>query len=227
MFDKVLNSRKKEHLEAVNLYLITDRTRFPNTGAGDTHFLEHVSACLEGGARFIQLRESRQVSTRRILSLAKSLRSLTQEFEALFIINERADIAKAVSADGVHLGPDDLDIASARKILGNEFIIGASVHTKIEAQRIFSQEVDYLTAGPVFASEMVPGQPAVGLKFLQWMIGECNLPWFAAGGIDFSSLDQVLSSGTHRIALTRCLMASKNPEEDTSKLIERLSSKAE
>jgi thiamine-phosphate pyrophosphorylase len=222
MFEKILNTRKKEHLERLNLYLISDRSRFPDSVKGDHAFLDHLSACVASGVKLVQLKENRKVSDRKVLGLAKALRAITLEFDALLIIGERSDIAKTVNADGVHLGQEDLDPLSVRKILGHEAMIGVSVHTQGELEALVGMEIDYLTAGPVFASEMVPGQPPVGLKFLQWMKENANHPWYAAGGIDFASMAQITNVGIARVALTRFLMASKNPGEDTQKLMDAL-----
>ena len=223
MFEKVLAVRKKRLLSDLNLYLITDRHRFGNSLTGDTDFIDHVAACLEGGVGIVQLRESKTTPDRKFMTLAKSLRTITAEFGAYLIIAERADIAKAVGADGVHLSPDSMDVNSARKIVGHESIIGLSVYAQGEAEIALEQEIDYLTAGPVFASEMVPGQPAVGLNFLKWLNNRTELPWFAAGGIDLAAVPQVLSGGAQRIALTRALMASRQPKQDAQKLLDILS----
>lgn len=222
MFEKILTLRKRELLEDIFLYLITDRSRFEDSRAGETAFLDHVAACIAGGVKMIQFREKRTVPARKIMSLARELRTLTQELDARLIIHERVDIAKAVHADGVHLGPDDMDPHSARKILGHEYIIGVSAHSQTEAELALRSEIDYLCAGPVFPSEMVPGQPPIGARFIQWMEGNTAIPWYAAGGIDLTTLPEVLANGGRRVALTRCLMASPSPQKDAQKLAEAL-----
>jgi thiamine-phosphate pyrophosphorylase len=222
MLEKVLIKRKKQLLQDVLLYLITDRSRFGDSTKGETEFLDHIAACLDAGVKIIQLRESRSIATRKMVSLARALRALTWEMNALLIINERADVAKVVDADGLHLNPDDLDVSSAKKILGPEFMVGASVYTQAEAEGVLASEVDYLTAGPIFPSEMVPGQPPVGLNFLEWMIARVDIPWFAAGGIDASNISKIIAHGGKRVALTRALMASKTPKVDTQTLLSAL-----
>jgi thiamine-phosphate pyrophosphorylase len=225
--ERILSVRKRESLTAHPLYLITDRTRFGETQSGEEAFLDHVAACLDGGVRLVQYREPRIVSDRKVLALSQTLRALTHEFGARLILAERVDVARAVQADGVHLGPEDLEVQASRRVLGHEFIIGLSVHTQAQAEWARTQEVDYLTAGPVFASEMVPGQPPVGMKLLQWMQAECPFPWFAAGGIDFTSVTTLLEQQINRVALTRCLMAARSPKEETAAMIRQLSASGE
>jgi thiamine-phosphate pyrophosphorylase len=217
MLEKILTVRKKRLLSEIPVSLITDRTPFSDSLAGDTQFLDTVAACLDGGIRMVQLNESRQTSDRKFLALAKQLRALTAEKEALLIVHQRADIAKAVDADGLHLGPKHLDVTSARKILGHESLIGFSVHSTQEAQLVSEEEVDYFSAGPFFPSEYGPVHVPRSLSLIDWMNSHVQVPWFAAGGISQETLSML--PGIQRVMVSRALMRSRDPRKATQTLL--------
>jgi thiamine-phosphate pyrophosphorylase len=215
MAEKVFALRKREQLKRHSVYLITERARFSE----ETTFLDHVAACLSGGVSLVQLCEPASVPDRTVLSLAESLRSLTWEMEAQLIIHRRVDIASAVQADGVHLAADDLPVNLARKQLGPERMIGYSVHTQAEAQQAAGWDIDYLTVGPVFSSDLLPGMSPMGLGLLEWMQSHGRLSWFAAGGIDVASLPQVLAVGCRHVAVARGLMAVPAPQQEAERFL--------
>ena len=126
---------------------------------------------------------------------------------ALFMINDRADLAVAAGADGVHVGQNDLPPAWARRVVGPEMIIGLSTHSGMEFDA-GDPEADYLCVGPLHATPTKPGRPATGLEVVGHAAARARdgrepRPWFAIGGIDAASLPGVIAAGAERIAVVR------------------------
>lgn len=232
MLDKVLIKRKSEQLKATRIQLIADcveadTSAYSSTTQKESQFLSHIEACLNAGVSMIQLRSTSSRNSRRFLKLAKAIRTLCWEKDALLIIAGRADIAKACQADGIHLGPDDLEASAIRNLLGQECIIGASAYTQHDVETLIHEGVDYLTVGPMFSSDVLPtNQPIVGKNLVEWMLTSKSIPtqttWFAAGGIHAGNLETVLDLGVKRVALTRGLMASATPGETAVELLAQL-----
>lgn len=176
-----------------------------------TH-LEQVKRLLEGGATFIQLRE-KNASPREFYEAARDVLDYTCGSEIKIIINDRTDIALALKADGVHLGQDDLPLESARRILGEEVIIGFSTHNVEQALEAVSLPLDYIAIGPVFSTKTKENpDPVVGLQGLQRVrqaIGE--IPLVAIGGVGFNNFQDVLQSGADSVALISSILTP--PEE--------------
>ena len=217
MFTELSQKFKKIRLENKNLYLVTDRTKFNN----DNDFLDAIGASLKGGTQIVQLRE-KTASAREFTELAKKARELCAIYNAVFIINDRADIALAAGADGVHLGQDDIDIHNARHILGNDAIIGISTHCPDQAIKAVKEGADYIGVGPVFTTPTKPGRKSVGLEYVQWASENVDIPWFAIGGINTDNAGEVISSGAARIAAVRAIINSENPEEASRKFLQVL-----
>ncbi len=152
-----------------------------------------AEAVLAGGARAIQLRE-KHLTDMELLERARRLRELCERHEALLIINDRPDIALAAGADGVHLGLDDLPVSEARRILGNECIIGVSTHTVEQAKAALADMPDYVAVGPMFASPTKPQDHIAGLKTLIAVRGLTSLPLVAIGGITAENAAQCASA---------------------------------
>jgi thiamine-phosphate pyrophosphorylase len=184
------------------LYLITDRkqTRLPLPDA--------VRLALEAGVKAIQLRE-KDLPVRELLALAVELRSLTREFGAKLFINDRADIAVAVEADGVHLGHASIPPEAVRTVAGNDMLIGVSTHTLLEARAAEAGGADFITFGPVF---FTPSKAhfgtAVGLEYLKSVRKEVKIPIFGLGGIKSGSLKQVLSYGADGVSLISAIFGA-------------------
>lgn len=210
MHQELTYKYKKYRLQDKNLYLVTDRTLFNN----EDDFLNAVASALKGGVQIVQLRE-KTATTKEILSSGKRLRELCAMYNAIFIINDRVDIAQAVEADGVHLGQDDMDIASARAILGPEYIIGKSTHCPEHALNAMRDDVDYIGVGPVYTTPTKPGRPAAGLEYVSWAKQYVTIPWFAIGGIDLNNINEVVQAGASRIAAVRAIINAESPEQIT------------
>lgn len=170
------------------LYLITDRkqTKIP--------LAEAVRLALKGGVRAIQLRE-KDLPIRELLELARSLRSITREYQAKLIINDRVDVALAVEADGVHLGHQSMPVGPVRRIVGKDMLVGVSTHTLEEAEAAEAGGSDFITFGPVFFTPSKAGHCSpVGIDALRDVKIKVRIPVFGLGGIKSGNVRQVIAA---------------------------------
>jgi thiamine-phosphate pyrophosphorylase len=169
-----------------------------------------VEAALQGGIALVQYRDKQGDDVLR-LELAQQLKALCHQYGALFLVNDRVDLALAVDADGVHLGQADLPIATARKLLGSQRIIGRSTTNPDEMQRAIAAGADYIGVGPVYATPTKPDKAAAGLDYVRYAAEHATVPWYAIGGIDTDNLTEVLQAGAERVAVVRALIEAENP----------------
>jgi thiamine-phosphate pyrophosphorylase len=192
------------------LYPITDRTI-----SGLSH-AEQVARLCEGGATLIQLREKR-LAPRESYCEAEEALQVARSYGAKIIINDRVDIALALKADGVHLGQDDLPPEAARRLLGEQAIIGFSTHNMDQACAATNMPIDYLAVGPIFNTATKANPNAVvgldGLRRVREVTGA--IPLIAIGGIGIDNAREVLGAGADGIAVISALL--KNPSEITSR----------
>ncbi len=190
----------RERLAAARLYLCTDARQRRGDLPG---FLDAV---LGAGVDIVQLRQ-KGLEAGRELSILEVFRDKCEKHGALLSVNDRADVAYAAGADVLHLGQDDLPVRAAREIIGPGPLIGRSTHAEAEAAGAAAQDgVDYFCAGPVWPTPTKPGRPAPGLPLLHYAAGLATArPWFAIGGIDLASLDQVLAAGARRVVVVRAI----------------------
>ncbi len=177
---------------------------------------EVVESCLQGGAGMIQLREKR-LDDRELLERARWLADACRAAGALSIVNDRVDIAHLSGTDGVHLGQDDCEVAAARRLLGDERLIGLSTHSVSDIRTAEASSADYFGVGPVFRSVTKQFDSLAGLQLLR----EAQMvqrPWFAIGGISLDNLAQVASAGARRIAVSSAAIASDQPDETVRRL---------
>jgi thiamine-phosphate pyrophosphorylase len=167
--------------------------------------LEVLDALIAGGVKIVQLRE-KDLPDRDFFFLAQEFRRRTSAAGVTLIINDRVDICLVVKADGVHLGQDDLPLPKARKLLGPDYIIGASTHFYEEALQAVEEGADYINVGPVFATQTKAhvSQP-VGLELFKEIQASVAVPVTVMGGIKLDNLDQVLRTGARRIAVVTAL----------------------
>ena len=200
-----------------DLYVVTDRQL---TGGRSLHLV--VESALRGGARAVQLRE-KDLPPRELYPLALEMRQLTQAYGARLLINDRADVALAVNADGVHLTTTSLPASIARQVLGPGRLIGVSTHTRAEAQAAVEEGADFVVFGPVFftPSKAPYGQP-VGLDALRAVRAVVKSPSLAIGGIKPTNLDQVLAAGADGIAVISAIISADDPTAATQDLLARL-----
>ena len=183
---------------------------------------EFADAVLGAGVDLIQLRD-KQAEAGPLLEASAVLRETASRHGALFAVNDRADIALAAKADVLHLGQDDLPMAWARRILGDDVLLGHSTHDPGQAARAAAEPWDYLVAGPVWATATKPGRPATGTALLEAVAAlDPPQPWFAIGGIDLDNLDQVTAAGATRVVVVRAITTAPDPAFAARTLRERL-----
>jgi thiamine-phosphate pyrophosphorylase len=200
------------------VYPITD-TRL----SGLSH-VEQVERLAAGGATLIQLRD-KSLSPLEFFELAKSAVEFARRRSIRIIINDRADIALATKADGVHLGQDDLAPEAARRILGPDALIGYSTHNLQQARHALSLPIDYLAIGPIFAtSTKKDTEPIVGLEGLRSVAAIASgLPIVAIGGITLTNAPAVIAAGASSVAVISALLTPNDSiSERTRNLIETL-----
>lgn len=189
-------------LKLPRIYPITD-TRITNLSHA-----EQVKRLIEGGAEFIQLRE-KHASSEEFFYQAKEAIELAKKHEVKIIINDRVDIALALKADGVHLGQDDLPPAEARKILGEDAIIGFSTHTVSQAVEAVRLSIDYVAIGPIFSTTTKENPDEVvdlkGVGEVFEAIGD--FPLVAIGGITLDNFREVLGQGANSVAVISDLIS--------------------
>ncbi|MDD3594309.1 MAG: thiamine phosphate synthase [Candidatus Gastranaerophilales bacterium] len=207
MYEQLQNKLNKYRLEDKKLYLVTNSDKFDT----EDEFLNAVASALKGGVQIVQLRE-KTADAAKIIRLGKKIRELCSIYNALFIVNDRIDIAQITKADGVHLGQDDADIKSARAILDHNTIVGISTHCPEQALKAVQDGADYIGVGPVFETPTKAGRQAVGLEYVEWAVNNVNIPFFAIGGIDTENVKMVTGLGAKRVAVVRAVINAANPE---------------
>jgi thiamine-phosphate pyrophosphorylase len=194
-----MNDRRRR-LEKARLYLVCDDR--PDA---------FVEAALRGGVDIVQLR-IKDGDDERILAAAWRFRKACDAAGALLIVNDRPDLALAASADGVHVGQDDVAVARAREVVGEHLLVGLSTHSPAQVDAAADAAVDYIGVGPVHATPTKPGRPAVGHELVSYASRRCTMPFFAIGGIDASNVAAVRAAGASRVAVVRALTGATEPE---------------
>jgi thiamine-phosphate pyrophosphorylase len=207
----------RDRLADARLYLCTDaRER-----QGDLP--DFLDAVLGAGVDIVQLRQ-KGLEAAQELAFLKMFREKAARHDALFAVNDRADLAYAAAADVLHLGQDDLPVAVARAIIGPGPLIGRSSHAEAEtAAEASAPGVDYFCTGPVWPTPTKPGRPAPGLPLVRYAatLGP-GRPWFAIGGITLDSLGQVLGAGARRVVVVRALTEAPDPAAAAATFAARL-----
>jgi thiamine-phosphate pyrophosphorylase len=205
----------RERLEGVRLCVLVDGQ--PSAAA----FNSLVATLVSAKVGMIQLRD-KVLDDRELLTRARVLRQLTRGTPTLAVINDRADLAVAIRADGVHLGEEDLPVKEVRAIVGVEMLIGVSTHNIEQARTAVLEGANYLGAGPTFPSRTKRFDEFAGLAYLKQAAAEIRLPIFAIGGIAESNLRDVLATGILRIAVGAAITASKEPASAARGLLSML-----
>ena len=181
-----------------------------------------IEKALQAGVRMIQYRCKNEPDHRKLVQ-AKELSELCKAYQSLLIINDRIDLAMAVDADGVHLGQGDFPTDVARDLLGNEKLIGRSVHCLHQLESAQKEGCDYLGVGPVYSTNTKPKELPAGIGFIKRASESSQLPWFAIGGINNTNLNEVIAVGADRIAVVSAVMNAKNPYQASLELLEKIS----
>lgn len=195
-------AERRERLAAARLYFVTDG------GIDDAA----VEAALQGGVDMLQLRDG-DLDDAGIVERARRWRALCDRHGALLWINDRPDLARAVDADGVHVGQDDMPVAQARAEAGDELLVGLSTHAPDQLEEGIEAAADQLSVGPVWATPTKPGRAATGLEYVRATAARRPpQPWFAIGGIDGSNAHKVLAAGAERIVVVRAIREAADPK---------------
>lgn len=183
------------------LYLVLDPTVRP-----DRPLVDVLRAAAALGVRLFQYR-NKQTTMKEAYAQALTLRQAATEAGAMFIVNDRCDLALAVKADGVHLGQEDLLISDARRVLGPGMIIGLSTHTAAQVREAVALKPDYIGFGPIFrTSTKADHDPVVGLDGLRAARTLTTLPMFAIGGITADSVGEILAAGADGMAVISAIL---------------------
>lgn len=196
------------------VYLVTDRPLCLNHSLAEV-----VRLAALGGVSLVQLRE-KETESREFLELAIHLKEILTPFQIPLLINDRLDICLAAGADGVHLGQSDLPWEVARRILGNDSIIGLSLETKEDYQTLIQTDrhpgLDYLAVSPVFDTPTKTNtKPAWGISGVEWLRNQTNLPIVAIGGMNESNAKAVIGAGADSLAVVSAICSAKDPKQAT------------
>lgn len=201
----------RRRLAAARLYLCTDA----RTARGD--LAAFADAALAGGVDVVQLRDKPggvPLEARAELAALEVLAEVCERHGALLAVNDRADVALAAGADVLHLGQDDLPVPLARRVIGDEVVIGRSAHSAVQALAAAEEPgVDYFCTGPCWPTPTKPGRSAPGLDLVRAVAAAGpQRPWFAIGGIDGARLPEVLAAGARRIVVVRAITEADDPQ---------------
>lgn len=196
-----------------DLYIITDQRI-----SHDKSHLKVAEAALAGGATVIQFRDKEMKDSEAVVT-CREIYKLTKKKGVSFIVNDRVEVVKAVDADGVHLGQEDMSFSSARKILGKEKIIGISVETVEQALKAVEGGADYLGVGPIYPTATKPDAGKVlGIARLKEIREAVNIPIVAIGGINENNLEEVLKAGVDGVAVISAVVSAPDITEACRKL---------
>lgn len=195
---------KKKLLKGSSLYVILDKQAC--TGKP---LLEIAAQASASGAGIIQLRDKHSPKES-VLKTAFSIRKILANKKTIFIVNDYPDIAKIADSDGVHLGQGDFSVSIARRILGQDKIIGVSCRNAAQARLAQKQGADYIGVGPIFATPTKPQARPVGLNLIAQIKDSISIPFFVLGGISKDNLKDILAAGAKRVAVCRAVCATGN-----------------
>ncbi|SDZ11897.1 thiamine phosphate synthase [Tindallia californiensis] len=198
------------------LYLVTDES-FQK----EEDFLSIIEESLKGGVSMVQLRE-KHLSSKDLYHRAEKLAALTSTYNIPLIINDRADIAMAVGAHGVHLGQEDLPLPALRRMVKEELLIGVSVATKEEALQAEAEGADYLGVGALYPTETKANTRKVSLEQLYQIQKAVKIPIVGIGGINENNVAEVMDQEIQGVAVVSAITKAKNPMEAAKKLKQRM-----
>jgi len=170
---------------------------------------ETLNDVIKGGADAIQLRE-KSMPDNEFLYIANEFKRIISNTKTIFIINDRAEIAKKIDANGLHIGQSDIDIHTARRIIGKDKLIGYSTHNINQARKAQKEGADYISAGPIFYTATKQHEPPVGMDYLKQVKSEILIPFVAIGGITLGNIEEVLNAGASSVAVCSAIMQSNN-----------------
>lgn len=207
---KTINKTLKEQLL---LYAVTDRTWLKDTET----LAQKVEQAILGGVTMVQLRE-KDLNKESFLEEAKSINTVCDRYQVPFLINDHVDIAKEVNASGVHLGQDDVTLPEARKILGEDKIIGISAHNVKEARKAQEEGADYLGVGAAFVTGTKADAKPIDFHLLQEICNTVSIPVVAIGGITLENMEGLRGTNIDGIAVVSALFADRDITDKARRL---------
>lgn len=198
--------------DAMTLYAVTDRT-----WVKDTTLMDQVKEALEGGITFLQLRE-KHLSKEEFIKEAREMKELSKKYKVPFVINDNIEVALAVDADGVHIGQDDMSVEAARKLLGEDKIIGVSAHNVEEAIKAQKGGADYLGVGAVCATSTKKDANVVSKEEIKKICHTVEIPVVAIGGIKKENINTLEGTDVDGVAVVSAIFAAKDIKKDTKQL---------
>jgi thiamine-phosphate pyrophosphorylase len=169
-----------------------------------------LDAALGGGCNLLQLRD-KEGDDETLLEAAERFRDACDRYGALFVLNDRPELALQCGADGVHVGQDDLPVDAVRRLVGPEMLIGLSTHSSGQFDEGLGSAADYLSAGPIWETPTKAGRPATGLELIRHAAAVATKPFFAIGGIDESNIGEVVAAGATRAVVVRAIRDAADP----------------
>ncbi|MBR5152509.1 MAG: thiamine phosphate synthase [Clostridia bacterium] len=200
------------------LYFITD-----STGYSRKEFLYRVEQALSGGATMVQLRE-KDKSTREYVELAKEVHRLAKKYHVPLIIDDRVDVALAVNAEGVHVGQCDMPVAMARKLMGDDKIIGATAKTVGQAKEAYQQGADYLGVGAIYPTTTKVKTVLTSVETLNDICHAVPIPVNAIGGLNKENIEILKGIPIAGICVVSAIMKAENPQEEADVLRQAIES---
>jgi thiamine-phosphate pyrophosphorylase len=195
------------------LYFITDSTNYT-----DEEFLFRVEQALKGGATLLQLRE-KEKSTREYIELAEKVHEIAKRYNVPLIIDDRVDVALAIDAEGVHVGASDMPIATARKLMGEDKIVGATAKTVPWAKEAYEQGADYLGVGAIYPTTTKVVTVLTSTETLDAITKAVPIPVNAIGGLNKDNVDILKGIGISGICVVSAIMKAENPEKEAETLL--------
>ena len=196
------------------LYFITDSTQYD-----EAEFLRRVEEGLKGGATMLQLRE-KEKSTREYIELGNKVHELAQKYNVPLIIDDRLDVALASNAEGVHLGQSDMPVSTARKILGEGFIIGATTKTVAQAVEAYEQGADYCGVGAIYPTTTKVKTVLTSTETLSQICQSVPIPVNAIGGLNKTNTDVLMGIKIAGICVVSAIMKAEDPKKEAQILLE-------
>ncbi len=197
------------------IYFITDSTNYT-----EEEFLVRIEEALKGGVTLMQLRE-KEKSTREYVELAEKVHKITKKYNVPLIIDDRIDVALAIDAEGVHVGQSDMPVSIAKKLMGDDKIIGATTKTTLQAKEAYEQGADYLGVGAIYPTTTKVKTVLTSIDTLKDICNSVPIPANAIGGLTKDNIDILKGIPIAGICVVSAIMKSENPGKATAELIER------
>ncbi len=180
--------------------------------------IQVTRAALEGGVVLVQFR-AKQMSAQTMVGLARGLVALCGKFGVPLLVNDLPDVAATVGAAGVHVGQEDVSVADARRMLGEDAIVGATTPTAEAVHRAEAEGADYVSAGPMFRSPTKPSKPVAGPELARRLRGETELPLCVIGGITAANVHELAGCGVDLVCVISAIASASDARAATVELI--------